>query len=138
MTALDITGVVYGLTLCFSRQGDATIKKMLSFWWPLALILATQRISRPIVNLFVSRDLKGSVAATEVSARAGPLPPGSPHLGGGGDPGDDSVADLDLNAYMPFLGFHGTSYLKTLRTTDWSERFATSVIIAQCVRGTLL
>ncbi|KAG9355903.1 hypothetical protein JZ751_000747 [Albula glossodonta] len=32
--------------------GDATIKKMLSFWWPLALILATQRISRPIVNLF--------------------------------------------------------------------------------------
>lgn len=39
---------------------------MLSFWWPLALILATQRISRPIVNLFVSRDLGGSSAATEV------------------------------------------------------------------------
>ncbi|XP_028659628.1 progressive ankylosis protein homolog B [Erpetoichthys calabaricus] len=48
--------------------GDATIKKMLSFWWPLALILATQRISRPIVNLFVSRDLKGSTAATEAVA----------------------------------------------------------------------
>ncbi|CAB1325675.1 unnamed protein product [Coregonus sp. 'balchen'] len=47
--------------------GDATIKKMLSFWWPLALILAMQRISRPIVNLFVSRDLKGSSAATEAS-----------------------------------------------------------------------
>uniref|UniRef100_A0A674CD86 ANKH inorganic pyrophosphate transport regulator a n=1 Tax=Salmo trutta TaxID=8032 RepID=A0A674CD86_SALTR len=47
--------------------GDATIRKMLSFWWPLALILATQRISRPIVNLFVSRDLKGSSAATEVT-----------------------------------------------------------------------
>ncbi|KAG9479397.1 hypothetical protein GDO78_012853 [Eleutherodactylus coqui] len=47
--------------------GDATIRKMLSFWWPLALILATQRISRPIVNLFVSRDLGGSAAATEVS-----------------------------------------------------------------------
>ncbi|KAM9459742.1 progressive ankylosis protein homolog B isoform 3-T4 [Salvelinus alpinus] len=46
--------------------GDATIKKMLSFWWPLALILAMQRISRPIVNLFVSRDLKGSSAATEL------------------------------------------------------------------------
>ncbi|XP_045422345.1 progressive ankylosis protein homolog isoform X2 [Lemur catta] len=45
--------------------GDATIRKMLSFWWPLALILATQRISRPIVNLFVSRDLGGSSAATE-------------------------------------------------------------------------
>lgn len=41
---------------------------MLSFWWPLALILATQRISRPIVNLFVSRDLKGTSDATEVSA----------------------------------------------------------------------
>lgn len=39
---------------------------MLSFWWPLALILATQRISRPIVNLFVSRDLKGTSDATEV------------------------------------------------------------------------
>lgn len=39
---------------------------MLSFWWPLALILATQRISRPIVNLFVSRDLKGTSEATEV------------------------------------------------------------------------
>lgn len=50
----------------FSLQGDATVKKMLSFWWPLALILATQRISRPIVNLFVSRDLKGSADATEV------------------------------------------------------------------------
>lgn len=42
---------------------------MLSFWWPLALILATQRISRPIVNLFVSRDLKGTSEATEVGLR---------------------------------------------------------------------
>lgn len=50
------------------QGGDATIKKMLSFWWPLALILATQRISRPIVNLFVSRDLKGSSASTEAVA----------------------------------------------------------------------
>lgn len=41
---------------------------MLSFWWPLALILATQRISRPIVNLFVSRDLKGTTDATEAVA----------------------------------------------------------------------
>ncbi|XP_064016858.1 mineralization regulator ANKH isoform X2 [Pogoniulus pusillus] len=49
-------------------QGEATIRKMLSFWWPLALILATQRISRPIVNLFVSRDLGGSSAATEAVA----------------------------------------------------------------------
>ncbi|KAK2491016.1 hypothetical protein MC885_007372, partial [Smutsia gigantea] len=48
--------------------GDATIRKMLTFWWPLALILATQRISRPIVNLFVSRDLGGSSAATEAVA----------------------------------------------------------------------
>ncbi|XP_073486960.1 mineralization regulator ANKH isoform X2 [Aquarana catesbeiana] len=48
--------------------GEATIRKMLSFWWPLALILATQRISRPIVNLFVSRDLGGSAAATEAVA----------------------------------------------------------------------
>ncbi|XP_029557053.1 progressive ankylosis protein homolog isoform X1 [Salmo trutta] len=48
--------------------GDVTIGKMLSFWWPLALILATQRISRPIVNLFVSRDLHGSSTATEAVA----------------------------------------------------------------------
>ncbi|XP_030625414.1 ANKH inorganic pyrophosphate transport regulator a [Chanos chanos] len=48
--------------------GDATVAKMLSFWWPLALILATQRISRPIVNLFVSRDLKGSAASIEAVA----------------------------------------------------------------------
>lgn len=52
---------------CGHFQGDVTVRKMLSFWWPLALILATQRISRPIVNLFVSRDLKGSAASTEVS-----------------------------------------------------------------------
>lgn len=52
---------------CGHLQGDVTVRKMLSFWWPLALILATQRISRPIVNLFVSRDLKGSAASTEVS-----------------------------------------------------------------------
>ncbi|XP_072567369.1 progressive ankylosis protein homolog B isoform X1 [Paramormyrops kingsleyae] len=50
------------------RGGDATIKNMLKFWWPLALILATQRISRPIVNLFVSRDLKGTNSATEAVA----------------------------------------------------------------------
>lgn len=55
-------------------QGDATIKKMLSFWWPLALILATQRISRPIVNLFVSRDLKGTSDATEVGDLTGFTP----------------------------------------------------------------
>lgn len=48
--------------------GDVTVRRMLSFWWPLALILATQRISRPIVNLFVSRDLQGSVEATEAVA----------------------------------------------------------------------
>uniref|UniRef100_A0A4W4ET46 ANKH inorganic pyrophosphate transport regulator a n=1 Tax=Electrophorus electricus TaxID=8005 RepID=A0A4W4ET46_ELEEL len=48
--------------------GDTTIRKMLSFWWPLALILATQRISRPIVNLFVSRDLKGSTMSSEAVA----------------------------------------------------------------------
>uniref|UniRef100_A0A671K4S9 Progressive ankylosis protein homolog B-like n=1 Tax=Sinocyclocheilus anshuiensis TaxID=1608454 RepID=A0A671K4S9_9TELE len=50
------------------QGGDTTVRKMLSFWWPLALILATQRISRPIVNLFVSRDLKGSAASTEAVA----------------------------------------------------------------------
>uniref|UniRef100_A0A9J7ZL61 ANKH inorganic pyrophosphate transport regulator a n=1 Tax=Cyprinus carpio carpio TaxID=630221 RepID=A0A9J7ZL61_CYPCA len=50
------------------QGGDVTVRKMLSFWWPLALILATQRISRPIVNLFVSRDLKGSAASTEAVA----------------------------------------------------------------------
>ncbi|XP_067291658.1 ANKH inorganic pyrophosphate transport regulator a isoform X1 [Pseudorasbora parva] len=50
------------------QGGDVTIRKMLSFWWPLALILATQRISRPIVNLFVSRDLQGSTASTEAVA----------------------------------------------------------------------
>lgn len=58
----------------FPLQGDATIKKMLSFWWPLALILATQRISRPIVNLFVSRDLKGTSDATEVGDLTGFVP----------------------------------------------------------------
>ncbi|XP_052398001.1 progressive ankylosis protein homolog B isoform X3 [Carassius gibelio] len=50
------------------QGGDVSIRKMLNFWWPLALILATQRISRPIVNLFVSRDLKGSAASTEAVA----------------------------------------------------------------------
>ncbi|XP_026093400.1 ANKH inorganic pyrophosphate transport regulator a [Carassius auratus] len=50
------------------QGGDVTVRKMLKFWWPLALILATQRISRPIVNLFVSRDLKGSAASTEAVA----------------------------------------------------------------------
>lgn len=59
--------------MSWSLQGDATIKKMLSFWWPLALILATQRISRPIVNLFVSRDLKGTSDATEVSVSGNKL-----------------------------------------------------------------
>lgn len=66
---------VVNLILHFLVQGDATIRKMLSFWWPLALILATQRISRPIVNLFVSRDLGGSSAATEVGPSLGTWSP---------------------------------------------------------------
>ncbi|XP_057179250.1 ANKH inorganic pyrophosphate transport regulator a isoform X2 [Triplophysa rosa] len=55
-------------SISIDQGGDATVRSMLSFWWPLALILATQRISRPIVNLFVSRDLKGSAASTEAVA----------------------------------------------------------------------
>lgn len=63
---LNLSYFTHALNHIWCLQGDATIKKMLSFWWPLALILATQRISRPIVNLFVSRDLKGTSEATEV------------------------------------------------------------------------
>ncbi|XP_056594413.1 ANKH inorganic pyrophosphate transport regulator a isoform X2 [Triplophysa dalaica] len=55
-------------TISVDQGGDATVRGMLSFWWPLALILATQRISRPIVNLFVSRDLNGSAASIEAVA----------------------------------------------------------------------
>lgn len=60
------THFFFFIIFSYVLQGEATIRKMLSFWWPLALILATQRISRPIVNLFVSRDLGGSSTATEV------------------------------------------------------------------------
>lgn len=65
---------------------------MLSFWWPLALILATQRISRPIVNLFVSRDLGGSSAATEVRHLLGTWVPKVTHTNGGGEVADKSVS----------------------------------------------
>uniref|UniRef100_UPI00358F4145 mineralization regulator ANKH isoform X2 n=1 Tax=Myxine glutinosa TaxID=7769 RepID=UPI00358F4145 len=51
-----------------SEMGEATVGRMLSFWWPLALALATQRISRPVVNLFVSRDLAGSTEAIKAVA----------------------------------------------------------------------
>ncbi|XP_077983792.1 progressive ankylosis protein homolog [Glandiceps talaboti] len=43
-----------------NTQEALTIKKVLWFWWPLALVQAVQRISRPIVNLFVARDLEGT------------------------------------------------------------------------------
>ncbi|XP_070552270.1 progressive ankylosis protein homolog B-like [Ptychodera flava] len=49
-------------------QAKLTVGKVLWFWWPLALVQAIQRISRPIVNLFVARDLKGTDEAVEALA----------------------------------------------------------------------
>ncbi|XP_032818852.1 mineralization regulator ANKH-like isoform X1 [Petromyzon marinus] len=61
---------VQGLLLKEARPDvtEVSVCRMLNFWWPLALILASQRISRPIVHLLVSRDLRGTPAATEAVA----------------------------------------------------------------------
>ncbi|XP_065058279.1 progressive ankylosis protein homolog [Rhopilema esculentum] len=47
------------------RGNRLQFKKILSFWAPLALVQICQRISRPIVNLFVARDRLGGVTREE-------------------------------------------------------------------------
>ncbi|XP_035682470.1 progressive ankylosis protein homolog [Branchiostoma floridae] len=56
-----------------------TVLRMLKFWWPLGMVAATQKASRPLVNLLVSRDLGGqeavdAVAVLTVSYPVGHLP----------------------------------------------------------------
>uniref|UniRef100_A0ABM0MDX1 Progressive ankylosis protein homolog n=1 Tax=Saccoglossus kowalevskii TaxID=10224 RepID=A0ABM0MDX1_SACKO len=68
------TIVMTGYFVCVHRKmkalplGDPkdrlTALKVIWFWWPLGLVQAIQRISRPIVNVFVARDLKGTDQAT--------------------------------------------------------------------------
>jgi len=44
-----------------AARGKLSFKRILSFWGPLALVQLCQRISRPIINLFVARDRLGGV-----------------------------------------------------------------------------
>ncbi|XP_078603070.1 progressive ankylosis protein homolog isoform X4 [Branchiostoma floridae x Branchiostoma japonicum] len=44
-----------------------TVVRALKFWWPLALVTAVNRISRPIINLLVARELGGSDAVEAVA-----------------------------------------------------------------------
>ncbi|TRY55820.1 hypothetical protein DNTS_022301 [Danionella cerebrum] len=56
--------------ISLEQGGDTTIKMMLRFWWPLAFSLAIHRLSRPIINLFITRDFNGSLNSIEVSIDA--------------------------------------------------------------------
>lgn len=47
------------------ERGSLTYKRILVFWAPLALVQICQRISRPIVNLFVARERLGGVTPEE-------------------------------------------------------------------------
>ncbi|XP_019631545.1 PREDICTED: progressive ankylosis protein homolog B-like [Branchiostoma belcheri] len=44
-----------------------TVLRALKFWWPLAMVAATQKISRPVCNLLMSRDLGGQAAVDAVA-----------------------------------------------------------------------
>ncbi|XP_071949815.1 progressive ankylosis protein homolog [Antedon mediterranea] len=58
--------------ICFIFLKGATVEsnlsvlKVLKFWWPLAIVRGVQTISRPIINLFVARDLNGSDKAIQI------------------------------------------------------------------------
>lgn len=44
------------------ESGDLTYLYILKFFWPLALVMAIQGFSRPLINLFVSRGVDGEEA----------------------------------------------------------------------------
>ncbi|XP_033097361.1 progressive ankylosis protein homolog B-like isoform X5 [Anneissia japonica] len=50
------------------QESSLSILRVLMFWWPLAIVQAVQKISRPIINLFVARDLGGSDEAVQAIA----------------------------------------------------------------------
>ncbi|XP_033097359.1 progressive ankylosis protein homolog isoform X3 [Anneissia japonica] len=51
-----------------TNESSLSILRVLMFWWPLAIVQAVQKISRPIINLFVARDLGGSDEAVQAIA----------------------------------------------------------------------
>ncbi|XP_078684970.1 progressive ankylosis protein homolog B-like isoform X1 [Branchiostoma floridae x Branchiostoma belcheri] len=44
-----------------------TVLRAMKFWWPLAMVAATQKVSRPVCNLLMSRDLGGQAAVDAVA-----------------------------------------------------------------------
>ncbi|XP_033097366.1 progressive ankylosis protein homolog B-like isoform X3 [Anneissia japonica] len=50
------------------QESSLSILRVLMFWWPLAIVQAVQKISRPMINLFVARDLGGSDEAVQAIA----------------------------------------------------------------------
>ncbi|XP_033097354.1 progressive ankylosis protein homolog isoform X2 [Anneissia japonica] len=51
-----------------TNESSLSILRVLMFWWPLAIVQAVQKISRPMINLFVARDLGGSDEAVQAIA----------------------------------------------------------------------
>ncbi|XP_078684966.1 progressive ankylosis protein homolog isoform X1 [Branchiostoma floridae x Branchiostoma belcheri] len=50
-----------------AEKESFTIVRALKFWWPLALVTVCNKLSRPIINLLVARDLGGSAAVEAVA-----------------------------------------------------------------------
>ncbi|XP_035682701.1 uncharacterized protein LOC118420106 [Branchiostoma floridae] len=71
--ALIVAGFLYkvGPKIRHARpladKDSFTVVRALKFWWPLALVTAVNRISRPIINLLVARELGGSDAVEAVA-----------------------------------------------------------------------
>ncbi|XP_033097367.1 progressive ankylosis protein homolog B-like isoform X4 [Anneissia japonica] len=56
------------IPLFHGMESSLSILRVLMFWWPLAIVQAVQKISRPMINLFVARDLGGSDEAVQAIA----------------------------------------------------------------------
>ncbi|CAH1268712.1 ANKH [Branchiostoma lanceolatum] len=71
--AVIVAGFLYKVrpkirqALPLADKESFTVLRALKFWWPLALVTAVNRVSRPIVNLLVARDLAGSDAVEAVA-----------------------------------------------------------------------
>ncbi|KAI8489350.1 hypothetical protein Bbelb_327930 [Branchiostoma belcheri] len=50
-----------------AEKESFTIVRALKFWWPLALVTVCNKLSRPIINLLVARDLGGTDAVEAVA-----------------------------------------------------------------------
>ncbi len=65
--ALGTRSLTFPAILTQSTRGPLTYRYIIRFFWPLALIMFVQDLSRPLINLFVARSDEGTLALAVIT-----------------------------------------------------------------------